>query len=63
MYISSYRQDDPRRVANLKLCSLRQTPEIINPTNFQLDPPLVLAPRGVEVGGLDGDVLNLVYFE
>ena len=36
---SPYRPDDTRRVANLKLGPLRQTPEVISPTNFQLDPP------------------------
>ena len=50
VYVSSHRPDDPRRVANLKRYSIRQTPEVINPTNFQPDPPLVLAPRGVEFG-------------
>ena len=41
---------DFRRVANSKLCSLRQTPEIINPTNFQLDPHQFWLHGGVEVG-------------
>ena len=50
MYISPHRPDDPRIVANLKLCPLGQTPELINHTNFQLDPPLVLAPRGLKLG-------------
>ena len=61
MYISPYRPDDTRRVANLNLCPLRQTPEVINPTNFQLDPPLVLGPRGVEVGGSPIDFPNDSY--
>ena len=52
MYISPHRPDDPRWVAILKLCPLRQTHEVINPAEFQLDPQLILAPRGVEVGGL-----------
>ena len=51
MYISPHRPDALRRAANLKLYPLRQTPDVSNLTNFQLDPPLVLAPRGVEVGG------------
>ena len=52
MYLSPYRPDDPRRVANLKLRPLRQTPEVINPTNFQLDPPTSFGCTGVEIGGL-----------
>ena len=44
--ISPYRPDEPRGVANLKLCPLGKTTELINPTKFQLDPPLVLTPRG-----------------
>ena len=39
VYISPHRPDDPRRIANLKLCLLCQTHEVINPTDFQLDPP------------------------
>ena len=50
MYISPYRQDDPRRVANLKLCPLRQTPEVINPTNFQLDLPTSFGSTGSKSG-------------
>ena len=38
-YISPHRPDDPRRVSNVKLYPLRQTPEIVNPTNFQFDRP------------------------
>ena len=52
MYISPHRPDDPRRVANLKLYPLRQTPYVVNPANFLVDPPLVLAHRGVDAGGL-----------
>ena len=29
---------------------LRQTPDVINPTNFQLDPPIELAPWGSKLG-------------
>ena len=41
-------------VGNFTLYPLRQTPDIINPTNFRIDsPPIVLAPwGGVEFGGL-----------
>ena len=42
----------PRRVENLKLYPLPQILEIINPINFQLNSPMMLAPLGVEVGGL-----------
>ena len=38
---------NPRRVANVKLYPLRQTAHVVNATNFpnfQLDPPIVLAP-------------------
>ena len=48
VYISPHRPDDLRSVANAKLYPLRQTPEQVNPTDFQLDPPIVLAPRTVE---------------
>ena len=46
VYISPHRPDDPRRGANLKLCPLRQTPEIINHSNFQLDPPTSFGSTG-----------------
>ena len=52
MYISPYRPDDPRMVANFKLCPLRQTLEVINPTDFQLDLPTSFGSTGVEIGGL-----------
>ena len=41
--VSPHRPDDPRRVANLKLCPLRQTHELIFYSNFQL-------PHGPELG-------------
>ena len=49
-YISPHHPDDPRRVANVKLCPLRQTPEVIILANFQLALPLVLASRGSKFG-------------
>ena len=45
----------------MKLHPLRQTPEVINPTNFQLDPPMGLAPWRVEVGGSPIDFPNDSY--
>ena len=38
LYFTPNRPDNPRRVANFKFCPLRQTSEVVNPTNFQLDP-------------------------
>ena len=46
VYISAHHPEYPRRVPILKRCPLRQTTEVINPTNFHVDAPLVLAPLG-----------------
>ena len=46
VYISPRRPDDPRRLGNLKLCWIRQTPEVISPTNFQLDYPHLFLLHG-----------------
>ena len=35
----------------MKLYPLRRTPLLVNATNFQLDPSVVLAPCDIEVGG------------
>ena len=35
----------------MKRCAFRQSPEIINPTNFELDPLTCFGSTGVEVGG------------
>ena len=52
MYIAPYRPDDPRWVENLKLCTVRHIPEVINTTNFQFDALTSFGSTVVEFGGL-----------
>ena len=57
MFISPHRPDDPRMVANLKLYTLFQTPEVLSPTNLQLDPP----PNNVGSTGIKVESLQLTF--
>ena len=61
VYISPYRSDDPRGGCKLETLPLRQTPEVINSTNFQLDPPTSLGFTGGRSWGSPIDFQNDSY--